>query len=44
MRNWTFAFTLPMTLMMKLTDAFATDIRLPRYPAPPAPMTRATDA
>jgi 2-polyprenyl-6-methoxyphenol hydroxylase-like FAD-dependent oxidoreductase len=31
MRNWTFAFTLPMKLMMKMTDAFATDIRLPDY-------------
>jgi 2-polyprenyl-6-methoxyphenol hydroxylase-like FAD-dependent oxidoreductase len=44
MRNWTFAFTLPMKLMMKMTDAFATDIRLPDYshvPTVTSPTARA---
>jgi 2-polyprenyl-6-methoxyphenol hydroxylase-like FAD-dependent oxidoreductase len=32
LRNWMLRFSLPMRLMMKLTDRFATDIRLADYP------------
>jgi 2-polyprenyl-6-methoxyphenol hydroxylase-like FAD-dependent oxidoreductase len=33
LRNWTFKFGLPMRLMLKVTDMFATDIDLRDYPA-----------
>jgi 2-polyprenyl-6-methoxyphenol hydroxylase-like FAD-dependent oxidoreductase len=32
LRNWTFRFSLPLRLMMKVTDRYATDIDLRDYP------------
>ena len=32
LRNWTFKFSLPLRLMMKVTDRYATDIDLRDYP------------
>lgn len=32
LRNWTFKFSLPLRLMMKVTDRYATDIDLRGYP------------
>lgn len=34
LRNWTFAFSLPLRMMMKLSNYYATDIELPDYPDP----------
>lgn len=44
LRNWTFAFRLPMRLMLKMTDAFATDIQLPDYSATSSATSSAGEA
>jgi hypothetical protein len=32
LRNWTFRFSLPLRLLMRVTDRYATDIDLRDYP------------